>query len=160
MLETFTLPDTVVEGASNPCQHPPKSWSNNNNISMVDSCCVYTCVGNPFPRCTDGNCTWWVYYKYCGSGGVPFRGDASEWWDEVLDHLTEWERGTTPKPNIANICWWGSNHVAFAANYTNGSGTINISEMGCGSSWDCARNRNISINDPDGYIRRCTICPT
>lgn len=160
MLDTFTLPDTDSEGANIPTGIPQTLGPNNNNISMENSCCGKTCVGNPFICCGDGNCVWWVYFKYCSSGGVPFRGSAWQWWDEVLDHYTQWERGTTPKPNIANICWWSANHVAFAATYVSGSSTINISEMTCNTEWSCARSRPIPITNPNGYIRRCTICPT
>jgi hypothetical protein len=166
MLDTFTLPGVVSTEASIPEGFRQLSGLTGDNTPSENSCCEYTCVGNPFPCCANGNCTWWVYYCYCGSGGVPFRGDAHLWWGQVVDHYTEWERGYTPKPNIHNICWWPVSglrpygHVAFAAGYQSGSGTIAVSDMGCDDIWDCVRNRNISISDPGGYIRRCTICPT
>lgn len=53
---------------------------------------VYDCCGHSAPGCTfpcqctnppynNGNCTWWVDYKY---GSVPFTGNAYTWWARFL----------------------------------------------------------------------------
>lgn len=117
---------------------------------LTSGCCAYYQYYNPFPCCDNqGNCTWWVYYKY---GYVPFRGDAGTWWGQVPDYSYDWGRGGLPRRNPGeNIAWWSGNpgHVAYVANYVGGN-NIDISEM----LWctNCGRTRQISVSDPGGYI--------
>lgn len=121
---------------------------------LVSSCCGYYSLNNPFPCCTRGNCTWWVYYKY---SGVPFHGDAGDWWGQVPDYYG-WGRGSCPLSYHDNIAWWSRDqkppwgHVAYTAYYTGGA-SITISEMLCDSpTVNCMRTRTISVTSTGGYI--------
>lgn len=151
MLNTFTLP-----GGKSAVAQVPETVAQDTQQAVETSallgdasCCGYYWASNPFPCCTNqGNCTWWVYYKY---GAVPFRHDAGTWWSQVPDY-PDWGRNTTtPRTNRENIAWWSgsSGHVAYAPNYTGGN-TIYITEM----SWctSCYHSRTINLADANGYI--------
>jgi hypothetical protein len=158
MLSEFTFTHSFVNS-----DHFPKEMDNHITIAIKDSalinakissCCGYYSYGNPFGCCSNqGNCVWWVYYKY---GGVPFRGDAGTWYGQVPDYPI-WQRGSQPCLYNDNIAWWPTydyppyGHVAFLHYYSGGS-TISISEMLYCTS--CGRSRSISYTNPDGYMWR------
>jgi hypothetical protein len=118
----------------------------------TSSCCGHYSGGNPFPCCNDqGNCVWWVFYKF---GWVPFRGDAGTWWGQVPDYPRWWRR-SSPLSGRPNIAWWSKidqpdyGHVAYLASYS-GGGTVNITEQSWCSS--CYNSRSISTTTPTGWI--------
>lgn len=152
MLDTFSPPQGSAAVAQVPSdvKQMTQQATDNSIIILVDSCCGYVDTGNPFPCCQNrGNCTWWVHYKM---EGVPFRGDAGTWWDQVPNY-PGWLRGAYPPTDKRSIAWWSGSpgHVAYVDSY-NGSGTVTISEMlWCNS---CGRTRSINVRDPGGYIYR------
>lgn len=90
-------------------------------IISAERCCGLYSPGNPFQCCDTssslGNCTWHVFYMY---GGVPFRGNADEWYYQV--YITPgWESSNTPPYTSQNIGWHergDMGHVAYITSHT------------------------------------------
>ncbi|MBL1128625.1 MAG: CHAP domain-containing protein [Chloroflexi bacterium] len=151
MLDTFTLSRHEASAAEIP-KDIKQIAEEAVGISGVEA--GNYCCNNYSPYCSlyftccndQGNCTWWVCYRF---GVVPFRGDAVTWWGQVPDY-PDWTRHTAaPKQNQENIAYWSAGHVAYIANYTGGP-NVNITEMSnCAS---CFNARQISIDDPYGFI--------
>ncbi len=128
-------------------------------IQANESCCNhYDASGNRFPCCgcnlgcccnvQEGNCTWWVYYKF---GYVPFTGNAGTWWGQAQDHPL-WTTSNTPSTNNPSIAHYAAyqgagryGHVAYAANWP-GYGKVYISEM----DWchHCDQTRDVFTSEP------------
>lgn len=118
---------------------------------FVNTCCGVTDTGNPFP-CSDGNCTWWVYYR---QGYVPFTGDAETWRGGAYSD-PEWD--VSGSPVLHGIAWWGESvsrpdgHVAQVEQISGGN--IRITEM----TWQgsaCSSEPNdtwIASSVPDDYL--------
>ncbi len=169
ILNTFAVAGETSQAADIPADQSI-ALGRDANPALMDqpdpTCCQYTCSTNQFaccvkcdPNCHDtGNCTWWVYYKYCSGGGVPYRGDAYLWWGQRYDY-PGWEAGSTPAQLRPSIAWWDQSgdtgHVAYIANYYSGD-TVTISEMGCNVDYTCNRSRSISIYNPGGYLYKCS----
>lgn len=164
MLDTLTLPETrsaiATELPPAVKQNAEQSAAQSTIGIQMANCCTYYDSGNPFPCCTAGNCTWWVYYKM---GSVPFTGDAHTWYGQAQDH-SQWTTASTPSTYNPSIgCWdrWQGvagayGHVAYAGNYSGGS-SVYITEMNCGST-GCASGESIGYMDPgQGWAYRKAI---
>lgn len=151
MLDTFVLPG---KNNSTKAEHP---FVGNKTVNQVvapqlyiATCCNYYDYGNPFPCCTEGNCTWWVYYKM---GYVPFTGHAYSWWGDSLNYH-DWGRSSQPSTSVDSIgCWHidqdrPSGHVAYAATYS-GSGQVTVTHMHCDTAGrHCKSTDPINTTDP------------
>lgn len=136
------------------------NWLSKVSVSekMVNNCCGVSDPGNVFP-CSNGNCTWWVYYK---KSYVPFRGNANVWGTDVrAGRYPGWYLDNYNYSN-GDIAWVDANnandnfgHVAYIEGGNNNY-TLSISEM----TWEgspCAdepRTRNRNKSNYDGFIRK------
>jgi surface antigen len=118
--------------------------------ALDSSCCSYFDSGNPFPCCTDGNCTWWAYREM---GGVPFTGNAGTWWGQVPDNAG-WDRAGSPPYDRHSIAWQGGSpgHVAYVATYSGAGNEVDVTDMTCGTQWSCVRSTTKPVSHYGGFI--------
>ena len=154
ILETFMFSDLFSDAPHEIFQFPIelKKDISQNLAPTISSCCGYTDSGNPFP-CSDGNCTWWVYYKTY----VPFRSDAWRWGYEVSQYA-HWYK--TYSAQTGSVAWYdrwrspagGLGHVAYVSGVNGNS--VSITEM----TWQgstCANesaSRTINRFEPSSYL--------
>ncbi len=160
ILDTFTSAgvSALVAGIAPGIKEEAEQVAKLNGL-LASNCCTYTSNGNPFSCCTNGNCTWWAYYKM---GGVPFTGDAGTWWGQVPNY-TAWARQTGAPPyNKRSIAWQSGTpgHVAYIAAYSGGA-NVNITDMCCGpdgqpplNCWACVRTTPKPVSNYGGFIYR------
>lgn len=152
MVDTFTPVNSVsrIAGIAPVIKEEAEQLAKLNGL-LVANCCGYTSSGNPFPCCTQGNCTWWAYYKM---GSVPFTGNAGTWWGQV-PNFAGWGRSGTPPTDKPFIAWKSGSpgHVAHVASYSGSGNSLNVSHMSCDTTnWNCVKNESKTVSYFNGFI--------
>jgi surface antigen len=112
------------------------------NAVAVSSCAGYTSSGNPYPCCTNGNCTWWSWKMAKDNWGIslPSWGNAQSWATNAQNAgytvSSSPAAGTIAVNTTASVGGVVYGHVAWVTGVS--GSTITVTEMGC-DSWNGVR---------------------
>jgi|SRR5579871_2039924 len=103
----------------------------------TDTCAGQTSVGNPFPCCSAGNCTWWAWKMMKDNWGIaePDWHDAQLW---ASNATSVSHHNVISIPSVGTIGVYipadGSiGHVAYVTQVNN-DGSVYVTEMNCGGN--------------------------
>lgn len=127
------------------------------SAQATNSCAGYYSSNNPYPCCTDGNCTWWSWKMANENWGQQLGVRGSNWGDarSWLSRARSNHFGvkTTPAPGTVAVNSYinGYGHVAWV--YAVDSNNVYVTEMNCNTTTGM-RYWQYPITWFDGYIYR------